>query len=78
MGVMGCYRENCENIMCDTYIAGVGYVCYECKDEFREVMGEGSLEERQIDNELKKFMNTPKGRCSKELMSIDDYFYKNS
>jgi len=35
MGVMSCHRKCCENIMCDTYIDGIGYVCNDCQTEFK-------------------------------------------
>ena len=34
MGVKSCSRKNCENIMCDTYIDNIGYICDECQKEF--------------------------------------------
>lgn len=33
MGVMSCSRKNCENIMCDRYSTGAGYICNDCFDE---------------------------------------------
>lgn len=38
MGVMSCSRKKCENIMCQTYIDDVGYICYECTVEFKEYL----------------------------------------
>lgn len=35
MGVMTCSRSDCENIMCDTYVPSVGYICSECQEEFK-------------------------------------------
>lgn len=32
--VMSCNRLGCNNIMCDINVSGIGYICYECKDEF--------------------------------------------
>jgi hypothetical protein len=34
MGVLPCYRKDCNNIMCNTYVDGVGYICDDCKEEF--------------------------------------------
>jgi hypothetical protein len=36
MGVMPCYREGCENIMCDRYNSEFGYICNECFAELVE------------------------------------------
>jgi len=77
---MSCSRKGCENIMCDTYIDGAGYICYECKSEF-------NLYLRQLDNEVKyeggikreliKFMDTEKDEFVKgEVISVDDFFSK--
>lgn len=33
-GVLACDRRGCDNIMCDIYVPSVGYVCWECKNEF--------------------------------------------
>ena len=45
MGVMSCHRRDCENIMCDTYVQGAGYICWECKKEFKEYLeNEGKTE----------------------------------
>ncbi len=80
MGVMSCYRMACENIMCDTYVPEIGYICYECQKEFKESMererkfpsGEG-----EILNELEKFMASYKNRdrpSPNADMSIDELF----
>lgn len=34
MGVKTCSKPGCNNIMCDTYVPEVGYVCTECQDDF--------------------------------------------
>jgi len=33
MGVMGCDRNNCDNVMCDRLSDEYGYLCWECFDE---------------------------------------------
>ena len=35
MGVMSCSKDDCTNILCDTYIQGVGYICTECQQDFK-------------------------------------------
>ena len=44
MGVMSCSRNNCDNIMCDTHIYDVGYICWECQKEFKEYLTWAPLE----------------------------------
>lgn len=78
MGVMSCSRKDCDNIMCDTYIEHVGYICNECKSEFKEYLQNNGLNpntEGQINKELKKFMATSKDTYTdgKET-TIDDFF----
>jgi len=80
MGVLDCSRRNCERIMCDTYISSVGYVCNDCKDEFKLYVEKSEAHpttEREIEKELIKFMETEKDSYSNDnsqQMSIDEYF----
>lgn len=81
MGVMGCSRSNCENIMCDTYVDGIGYVCYDCQKEFEiylENKEESELSEGEIRQNLKIFIYTPKDDYSGENMSVGNFFNKHS
>lgn len=57
MGVMACYRRNCENIMCDRYSTEHGYICYEC---FEELVDTGPA------TDVKEFMNSPKKTVTNE------------
>lgn len=64
MGVMSCHRNDCESIMCDTYVDGIGYVCYECEKEFKYYLiskSKNPQSEIKIKKNLKKFMQTVKG-----------------
>jgi len=36
MGVMGCSKNGCENIMCSRYADEIGYICYECFSDLKE------------------------------------------
>lgn len=67
--------------MCDTYTPS-GYICWECKDEFKEYLrAENSHPENEgeINRELQRFMDTTKDNFVKgEDISIDDYFTKHS
>lgn len=51
MGVMGCFRKNCDNIMCDRYSSKHGYICNECLDE---------LVNTGVETKVGKFMRSPK------------------
>ena len=78
MGVMSCYRKGCENIMCDTYVPEVGYICYECQNEFKDYLEYNRIyveREGEIRRELTKFMETRKGDFTKGAeVDVDDFF----
>lgn len=75
---MSCSRNGCEKIMCDTYVNSIGYVCWECQNEFKEYLISKNVSaqtEGYIKQELEKFMQTYKGRFEKGgEMSVDDFF----
>jgi hypothetical protein len=78
MGVMSCFRKDCDNVMCDTYVQSVGYVCRDCISEFKKYLEQNNLNpttEGKISEELKKFMDTSKDTYvdGKEI-SVDDFF----
>ena len=75
---MSCYRKDCGNIMCDTYVDNdIGYICYECQSEFEHKLG-GKYKEVKIIKQLKKFMEKSKinfTRCkSEEGIKVIDFF----
>jgi len=79
MGVKSCSREYCDNIMCDTYINNIGYICSECRQEFKdylETKNKTYLTEGEIRKELKQFMSTNKEDCRTNMMDIEDFFTK--
>jgi len=79
MGVMACSRKGYNSVMCDTHTSE-GYICYECKDEFKLYLKDKNLNpttERDIESALTLFMGTSKDsyseKGSKEI-SVDDFF----
>jgi hypothetical protein len=50
MGVMGCFRNGCNNVMCSRLSNTHGYICGECLEEL--------LESDTID--IEEFMRSPK------------------
>jgi hypothetical protein len=78
MGVRSCFRPKCENILCDTYIDSVGYICYECEKEFKEHIDK--LEDKpnteySILIKLKKFMDTEKNTFTEgKEMDVNEFF----
>ena len=74
---MTCSRLNCENIMCDTYIPEIGYICNECKEEFKrflEKTGNQPKTDMEIKAQLSQFMQTEFVRFDGIEISIDDFF----
>lgn len=78
MGVKACSRKECDNIMCDIYIPEIGYICHECKNEFKDYLKtidktytwEGSIKRALI-----AFMETYKDKYLKgEKIDIDEFF----
>lgn len=75
MSVMSCSRTGCDNIMCDTYVEGVGYICYECQEEFKNFACLHLLGgEQQIVEVLQVFMGIPKGTYIDNHGQINDFF----
>jgi hypothetical protein len=77
MGVKSCSREDCPNIMCDTYINSIGYICFERQNEFKEYLKKYNIElttEGEIMDELKKFINTPKDKYKTKETTVNDFF----
>lgn len=81
MGVMSCCRKHCDGIMCDTYVPSVGYVCYECKEEFKKYLQQQNRDltyftTEKLTEKLEKFMSTPKNRYNlgDETTTVEDFF----
>jgi len=80
MGVMECSRKDCDNIMCNTYVQSVGYICYECQSEFKGYLQKNGLnptKEGEIIRELEAFMVTSKDTDGKEI-TVDDFFSEHT
>jgi len=81
MGVMSCSRRDCENIMCNTHVSGIGYICNDCQAEFKRTLDYDEYEvvkEDDIIKELKKFMETTPTQGSDEKITIREFFSKNT
>lgn len=82
MGVLSCSRSDCYNIMCDTHIDAVGYICSSCQEEFKEYLSDNNLNpqtEGEIIKELKLFMNTLVNRYKKgQEITVNEFFQKHT
>ncbi len=73
MGVMSCHRKHCSEIMCDTYIDGIGYICHDCKVEFKThyLLGFVKLTTKnQFFQALVGFMETTKQQPDTEMTVV--------
>ena len=79
---MSCNRMGCDNIMCDTYVYNVGYVCKECQKEFKVYVKTHNVDaytEGKIKKELQAFMETEKDYFIEgKEMDVDQFFDENT
>jgi hypothetical protein len=83
MGVMSCHRKGCNNIMCDTYIPQIGYICRECQEEFKISLQNRGFNNPTEDNiyiELISFMEKEKlfNYSYNQDENIDNFFNKHT
>ncbi len=80
MGVLECSRSGCDSIMCDIYISSIGYICLDCKTEFKNYLESEQLypeDESQIMEILDTFMHSRKDKYSGDnKIGIDSFFDK--
>lgn len=78
MGVLSCARPSCSNIMCDTYVETVGYVCSECQNEFNEYLEHKNLTphtDYEFTLNLRVFMETDKTNSyRKDIPDTETFF----
>ena len=75
MGVLPCRRKDCEEIMCQTYIPQIGYLCSTCIREFKnklESEGLKELPENELVSRLETFITSRK--ISSDIVNIEGYF----
>lgn len=68
--------------MCDTHIDEIGYICYDCQNEFKLYLSEMVLNpttEKEIRDQLENFMETtPRANYGNNELSVDEFFRQNS
>ena len=80
MGVMTCNKRGCDNILSDTYVQSVGYVCSECKEQFKMwLQGQTPLyleSHSFILDKFKEFMDIDKENTNVDGVSdaVDEFF----
>lgn len=83
MGVMSCSKRGCDNIMCDTYVLNVGYVCYECREDFKKHLTLNRIpiySDHDIVIELQKYIEIEKPYGDQEihLENVDKFFQNHT
>jgi len=76
MGANFCSRTDCENMLCDTYVMGVGHICQSCQNEFQMSVTSFSKNEFQpseIISLLKDFIYTRKEKIS-DRITVEQFF----
>lgn len=76
MGVMECGRTGCNNIMCDTHVDGIGYICNECQEEFKTYAAHNLISnDSDMEYLLRRFMQSYKDSFNDyNAEKIDEYF----
>jgi len=75
MGVKGCDRNGCENVMCDRCSNKYGYICSDCFEELhmllQEIKIKKGLKMQHSDMSIKEFMESKKEeKDSKDLNEV--------
>lgn len=79
---MKCSIIDCENIMCDTYIDPVGYICDDCQNNFISWLK--TQKENYEDSEkwltlkLEEFSNLQITTNHLDTEKVKEFFYKGS
>ncbi len=73
---MKCFRNGCDNIMCDLYLEKVGYICNDCQKEFLIKKGTFFKSKSSFFKKLIKFMDTEKV-CRSTDFTFDGERYFN-
>lgn len=74
MGVMACDRSGCDRTMCDIMVDN-SYVCDECANEFRDLIGEQQMPAGGTLTMFREFMQTNKVcRELKRMIDVDEFF----
>lgn len=68
--------------MCDTYIQGIGYICTDCQQEFKNYLSSAGVTpqtDTEIERSLKNFMKTEKGQYSEgNRITVEEFFRNNT
>lgn len=77
MGVMNCYRHECKNVLCDTYVPEVGYICPSCQSQFDDYVRQNNITvntESEIKRALLDFKDV--SIDNEKFDNVSDFFDK--
>lgn len=78
MSVLSCARRGCDEVMCQTYVPDVGYICRDCQKEFKGYVGSRKDvfpdSPMSIEVALKSFMETYKGDFHIREIDVESFF----
>lgn len=80
MSLLSCNKNECENILCDTYIEGIGHICNECITDFKKHLEKNELSPNKyqsIMRELRFYMCLPKQKNDFPI-TVDEFFKQNA
>jgi len=60
MGVMACFRNGCNNIMCDRYSDEFGYICNDCFSELIDILMAEAKSGKNPRDVIRRFMSLEK------------------
>jgi hypothetical protein len=75
MGAKECDRNGCDRIMCDILIDGRKYICDDCANEFRAMMGPNPRPRSALELAFSQFLESPKqarGECTVDEFLTSD------
>ncbi len=81
MSSLNCSRLGCSSIWCNTYVIPKGWICNNCKDEFKEYLEQSGLDTKIFwlrSEHLRDFMETKKLTYSEiKQLGVDEYLKNN-
>lgn len=81
MGVLACSKVGCESVMCDTYVPGVGYVCRDCQERFKEWLKYRvgyPCTPAELKDDLYEFLSQDKSLENQDGIDIDEFFKQHT
>jgi hypothetical protein len=76
MGVLACSRKGCDNIMCNYYVPSIGYICCQCKEDFKKFLYlfPPTTTQDEVVERLKLFVETKGETKTFHLIDLEKFF----